>query len=138
MTSVLVDTCIWSLVLRGKTLRDTEIAKELTLLIQSEKVKIIDPIRQEVLSGFSNFKQYTKLKEKLIYFPNEAIIDDDYVIAAEFSNLCRQKGIQGSHIDFLKCAVAHRLNMSIFTCDKEFNLYSQLFSIVLHCSNEII
>lgn len=62
-------------------------------------------------------KQYTKLKEKQTYFPNEAIIDDDYVIAAEFSNLCRQKGIQGSPIDFLKCAVAHRLYMSIFTCD---------------------
>jgi len=67
-----------------------------------------------------------------VYFPNEPIIDEDYVIAAEFSNLCRQKGVQGSHIDFLICAVAHRLKISIFTGDKDFNLYHQLIPIDLY------
>ena len=132
MNAVLVDTCIWSLALRGKSPRDILVAEELTKLIYAEKAKIIGPIRQEVLSGYSDIKQYNKLKDKLMYFPNELIIDEDYLSAARFSNLCRQKGVQGSHIDFLICAVANRLEMNIFTYDKDFELYSQLIPITLH------
>ena len=132
MKETLVDTCVWSLALRGKFPRDVTIADQLTDLIHAEKVKIIGPIRQEILSGYSDFKQYIKLKNKLKYFPNLPVIDSDYIIAAEFSNLCRQNGIQGSHIDFIICAVAHRLNISIFTTDKDFIFYSKLLPITLY------
>ena len=132
MNAVLIDTCIWSLALRGKSPRDISVSEELTKLIYTEKAKIIGPIRQEVLSGYSDIKQYNKLKDKLMYFPNELIINEDYLSAARFSNLCRQKGVQGSHIDFLICAVANRLKMSIFTCDKDFKFYSQLIPITLY------
>ena len=132
MNAVLVDTCIWSLALRGKSPRDILVSEELTKLIYAEKAKIIGPIRQEVLSGYSDIKQYNKLKDKLMYFPNELIIDEDYLSAARFSNLCRQKGIQGSHIDFLICAVANRLAINIFTYDKDFEFYSKLIPITLH------
>ncbi len=135
MNAVLVDTCIWSLALRGKSPRDITIAESLANLIRAEKAKIMGPIRQEVLSGYSDIKQYNKLKDKLMYFPNEAIVDDDYTTAAEFSNLCRKKGIQGSHIDFLICAVAHRLKMSIYTCDKDFTSYSQIIPVILYSEN---
>ena len=132
MNAVLVDTCTWSLALRGKSPRDISVSEELTRLIYTEKAKIIGPIRQEVLSGYSDIKQYNKLKDKLMYFPNELILDEDYLSAARFSNLCRQKGIQGSHIDFLICAVADRLKMSIFTCDKDFEYFSQTIPITLY------
>ena len=132
MNAVLVDTCIWSLALRGKSPRDISVSEELTRLIYTEKAKIIGPIRQELLSGYSDIKQYNKLKDKLMYFPNELILDEDYLSTARFSNLCRQKGIQGSHIDFLICAVANRLKMSIFTYDKDFDFYSQLIPIKLY------
>ena len=101
MNAVLVDTCIWSLALRGKSPRDISVSEELAKLIYTEKAKIIGPIRQEVLSGYSDIKQYNKLKDKLMYFPNELIIDEDYLSAARFSNICRQKGIQGSLLIFL-------------------------------------
>lgn len=132
MNAVLIDTCIWSLALRGQSPRDIDVAESLAGLIRAEKAKIIGPIRQEILSGYSDIKQYNKLKDKLMYFPNEAIADDDYTKAAEFSNLCRKKGIQGSHIDFLICAVAHRLKMKIYTCDKDFTFYSQIIPIILY------
>ncbi|NOR81731.1 MAG: PIN domain-containing protein [Methyloprofundus sp.] len=132
MNAVLIDTCIWSLALRGKFPRDISVSEELTKLIYTEKAKIIGPIRQEVLSGYSDIKQYNKLKDKLMYFPNELIINEDYLSAAQFSSLCRQKGIQGSHIDFLICAVANRLKIGIFTCDKDFEFYSQLIPITLY------
>ncbi len=135
MSGVIVDTCMWSLALRGKTPRDQKVAEELTMLIDENRAKILGPIRQEVLSGYSDFSRYEKLRNKLRYFPNELIIDLDYESAAEYSNLCRKKGIQGSHTDFLICAVATRLQMKIYTNDQDFIHYSDYLPISLH--NEV-
>ena len=125
MSGVLVDTCMWSLALRGKKPKEIEVAKLLTQLIDENRAKIIGPIRQEVLSGYSDHASYEKLRSKLQYFPNEPIEDLDYEIAAEYSNFCRAKGIQGSHIDFLICSVSVRLKMDIYTSDKDFLSYSK-------------
>ena len=131
MTGVLVDTCVWSLALRGSTPREKKISEQLTQLIDDNQVKIIGCIRQELLSGYTNKNSYDRLRQKLIYFPNEPIVDSDYETAAEYSNFCRSKGIQGSHIDFLICAVAVRLKYMIFTTDKDFKHYSNHLPITL-------
>jgi predicted nucleic acid-binding protein len=132
MSGVIVDTCIWSLALRGKTPRDREVTNELTSLIKENRAKIIGLIRQEILSGYSDLARYEKLKNKLRAFPNERIINIDYESAAEYSNICRRKGVQGSHTDFLICAVAIRLKMQIYTSDKDFSHYSKHLSISLY------
>lgn len=132
MSGVIVDTCMWSLALSDKTPRNKKVAEELTILINENRVRIIGSIRQEVLSGYSDFSRYEKLRNKLRYFPNEEIIDSDYESAAEYSNLCRKNGIQGSHTDFLICAVSSRLKMKIYTNDKDFNHYSSYLPISLH------
>ncbi len=131
MSAVFIDTCIWSLALRGKKTRDTEIAHILTKLIQANQVSIIGPIRQELLSGYSHYEHYVTLRDKLSYFPNEQLLDNDYIKAAEFSNTCRKKGIQGSHTDFLICAVAVRLNIAIYTTDNDFQHYKKHLAITL-------
>ena len=132
MSGVIIDTCIWSLALRGKTPRDQEVTNELTLLIKENRAKIIGQIRQEILSGYSDLSRYEKLKNKLRAFPNEQVIDLDYESAAEYSNICRRRGIQGSHTDFLICAVAVRLKMQIYTSDKDFSHYSKHLPISLY------
>ena len=71
------------------------------------------------------------IKEKLSYFANTPIMDTDYELAAEFSNRCRKKGVQGSHIDFLICAVADRIDIPIFTSDRDFEQYQAIISIKL-------
>jgi predicted nucleic acid-binding protein len=48
------------------------------------------------------------------------------------SNCRRAKGVRGSNTDLLICAVAVRNNFSIYTTDKDFELYSNRISIVLH------
>jgi hypothetical protein len=131
MSGVLVDTCVWSLALRGGTPKETAIAAQLTQLIDDNRVKIIGPIRQELLSGYSDKSKYDKLRQKLCYFPNEAVQDVDYETAAEYSNFCRSKGVQGSHTDFLICAVALRLKLTIFTTDKDFKNYAKHLPIKL-------
>jgi len=131
---VLVDTCIWSHALRSKNPEFEAEVKSLETLIADQRVLIIGAIRQEVLSGYSDLNKFETLKAKLNYFENTPILDEDYITAAKFYNQCRQKGVQGSHIDLLICAVAVRLSIPIFTSDKDFGFYQQHLPIKLYLS----
>jgi len=135
---VLVDTCIWSHALRTQKPEFAEQIDILKTLIAEQRVLLIGPVRQEVLSGYSDFNKFELLKAKLNCFENTAILDDDYLVAARFYNQCRKQGVQGSHIDLLICAVAVRLNAAIFTTDKDFGFYQhhipiQIYPISLVC-----
>ncbi|MGH9549894.1 MAG: PIN domain-containing protein [Terriglobales bacterium] len=48
------------------------------------------------------------------------------------SNTCRARGIAGSAIDFLICAVAHLRQWEVFTTDRDFARYSKVLPIRLH------
>jgi predicted nucleic acid-binding protein len=129
---VLVDTPIWSYALRTPNNKYPDEIDQLTSLIRDQRALIIGPIRQEILSGYSDLRKFKKIKEKLSYFENTPIQDIDYESAAEFCNQCRKKGIQGSHIDFLICAVAKRIDVPIFTTDMDFPRYQKIISIKLY------
>ena len=129
---VLVDTSIWSHALRSINPEFEAQVKSLETLISDQRVLMIGPIRQEVLSGYSDPIKFENLKTKLSYFENSAVMDEDYINAAKFYNQCRQKGIQGSHIDLLICAVAVRLSAPIFTIDKDFGFYQRHLPIKLY------
>ncbi len=131
MSGILVDTCIWSLALRSSAPKEAAVAEQLSQLINDNQVRIIGPIRQELLSGYSDKNSFERLRQKLIYFPNEPILDADYESAAEFSNFCRSKGIQGSHTDFLICSVSIRAKFRIYTTDKDYQHYSKHLPISL-------
>lgn len=128
---VLVDTPIWSYALRTPNKEYQNEIDQLESLIRDQRALIIGPIRQEILSGYSDLRKYKKLKEKLSFFENTPIHDIDYEFAAELCNHCRKKGVQGSHIDFLICAVAKRIDIPIFTTDKDFPNYQKAISIKL-------
>ena len=97
---ILVDTPIWSYAFRSQNEKYQNEIRELISLIKDQRTIIIGPIRQEILSGYSDLIKFQKMREKLSYFENTSINDSDYEVAAEFSNTCRRNGIQGSHIDF--------------------------------------
>jgi len=126
---VLVDTSVWSLALRRK--EPSEIAIKLTDLILSSLVVMIGPVRQEVLSGISDTNAFLKLKAKLEAFDDFEIGTRDYEKAAEFYNICRKNGIQGSHTDFLICAVGYSNNFLIYTTDKDFDNFVKYLPIKL-------
>ena len=132
---VLVDTCVWSLALNNEGSKNKIIRNELELLIDENRVLMIGPIRQEILSAYKDEKKFNAIEKNLSYFPSTIINEDDYGIAAKFHNMCRSKGIQGSHIDFLICSIASRLDSAIFTVDKDFSSYKKLLPILLHEMN---
>lgn len=133
MRRVLVDTSVWSLALRKKDTTESEqrIIAQLSKLILDLDLVMIGPIRQEILSGISDQKMFLTLRERLSIFEDFPITTHDYEVAAEFCNECRKHGIQGSHIDFLICAVAVNHDMSILTLDQDFLNYRTYIKIRL-------
>ena len=127
---VLIDTSIWSLALRRKT-KSIE-SEKLTDLILASQLVMIGPVRQELLSGISNEKTCLLLKLKLEPFEDMPITTADYETAAQFYNTCRSHGIQGSHIDFLICAVAVNNDLLIFTSDQDFGHFAKHLPIRLY------
>jgi hypothetical protein len=129
---VLVDTSVWSLALRRDLPSVGPEVSELIELIKETRVQMIGPVRQELLSGIKSQAQFQKLRNHLRPFPDLELTTRDYEHAAEFFNLCRTKGIQGSNTDFLICAIAARHKTPIFTTDKDFTLFQLHLPIMLH------
>ena len=127
MKRILVDTSVWSLALRKKEKTDQEmrVINHLSKTINNLDMVIIGPIRQEILSGINDKKKYEELREKISIFEDFELHTYDYELAAELFNECRKHGIQGSHIDYLICAVAINNDMSILTLDNDFQLYKK-------------
>jgi len=139
MNKVLIDTSVWSMALRrnkpGK--REVQVTEELTTLIREYRIAIVGPIRQELLSGISNQTVFEELKNRMSIFTDYLIRTSDYELAAEYANICRRNGIQGSHTDFLICAVAVRNEWKIFSEDNDFQNYKKYLPINLYECNEL-
>ena len=129
---VLVDTCVWSQVLRRQKAIDDPVARELHDLIHEMRVQMVGSVRQELLSGVRQEKQFLDLRGHLRAFPDLHLCEEDFEMAAEFFNQCRSKGIQGSNTDFLLCALSTRHNLAIFTVDEDFKNYAKHLPIRLH------
>lgn len=129
---VIVDTCVWSLALCRSAVPDAACVAELRELITELRCQIMGPIRQEILSGVKTPAQFETLRGHLRAFPDLPLTAEDHELAAEFFNINRRKGIQGSNTDFLICAAAVRNNMPIFTTDADFKLFQKHIPIVLH------
>ena len=130
---VLVDTPVWSLALRkkDKTKREKQIIEHLSGLIRDLHLVMVGPVRQEILSGIADSRRFEDLRSKISIFADFEIKTSDFELAARFYNECRKNGVQGSHIDFLLCAVASNNDFSIFTLDGDFTSYQKYIGIRL-------
>ena len=139
MNKVLIDTSIWSMALRRSkpNKREELVTKELTTLMRAYRIAIIGPVRQELLSGISNPAVFEDLKNKMGIFLDYPAKTNDYEQAAEYANICRRAGIQGSHTDFLICAVAVKNEWEIFSEDNDFKIYQKYLPISLYKHSEL-
>lgn len=125
--NVLIDTSVWSVALRHSVSAEgaEEIKEQLYTLIDDSRVAIIGPIRQELLSGIKSNHQFNHLRKRLEPFRDITLQTEDYILAAKFFNHCRARGVQGSHVDFLICAVSSSRKFPLFTADKDFEQFSR-------------
>jgi hypothetical protein len=126
MKKVLVDTNIWSTVLRRNVSADDQIRNNLMQLVDEGRVAIIGPIRQEILSGIKDEKKYLILKQYMEAFEDEKIETIDYENAALISNKCISKGFAVTAIDALIVAFVVRNGWEIYTKDKDFDRYEKI------------
>jgi predicted nucleic acid-binding protein len=130
--NVLVDTCIWSLALRRNQENGFKEAEQLKDLIMDSRAMMMGAVRQELLSGISKNNQFARLKKHLSAFPDIVLNESDYELGAEYFNICRKKGIQGSNTDFLISSVSVNRNMPIYTVDQDFILFKKHLPITLY------
>jgi predicted nucleic acid-binding protein len=134
--NVLVDTSVWSLALRrkrgGLKRNDKALVAALTDLIRDDRVVMIGPVRQELLSGLRSEQEFEQLRERLADFDDEPLVTADYEEAGRCHNQCRAAGLAGSPVDFLLCAVAIRRGLAVFTTDADFERYADCLSLALH------
>lgn len=132
---VLVDTCIWSLSLRRHApdlnASETRVKNVFAELIREGRVVLIGPIRQELLSGLRERAQCEKLREKLRSFSDVPIQTSDFERAAAMSNHCSASGVANTDVDMMICSVAAASNCTIFSTDRDFQLYSRVLPIRL-------
>jgi predicted nucleic acid-binding protein len=130
--NVLVDTGVWSLALRRREVSQHPASLELRELIREGRAHLIGPIRQEVLSGIREKAHFARLRDHLREFPDLPVRTVDHERAAEFFNVCRSHGVQGSNTDFVICAIAERYGMAILTVDGDFSLLAPYLPVQLH------
>jgi predicted nucleic acid-binding protein len=132
---VLVDTTIWSLALRrrstGRNPEEASLVKAWEELVSDDRIVLLGMIRQEMLSGIAERLQFERLRDALAAFPDEIILTNDHVRAAEHFNRCRGAGIAGSPVDFLITAMAERLSVPIFTTDLDLSRFARHLPISL-------
>jgi predicted nucleic acid-binding protein len=133
---VLVDTPIWSLALRRRQAdlnpREQRLTIKLRELIEDGRAQLIGPVRQELLSGIREESSFKKLRDQFRAFEQVSIEVADYEQAARLNNQCRARGIAGSAVDFLICAIAVRRNWQIFTTDHDFSRYALVLPLKLY------
>ncbi len=88
---VLVDTSVWSLALRRQSRAALSSAqlrhvRALEDLIVDAHVALLGAVRQELLSGIKEPKQFARLRDYLQGFPDVPLHSADYERAAEMWN----------------------------------------------------
>jgi predicted nucleic acid-binding protein len=133
---ILVDTPVWSLALRRKgderSSKEHRMLDALRELIREGRAQMIGSIRQELLSGIRDEQQFLKLRDRLRAFEEPTLQANDYETAAAMSNQCRARGIAGSPVDFLICAVARSRGWQILTTDLDFAHYARILLLKLY------
>jgi predicted nucleic acid-binding protein len=134
--NLLVDTPVWSLALRRKhadlSPREDRVTQALAEVIRDGRAQLVGVVRQELLSGIREEERFRKLRDYLRAFDDPPLETADHEQAAQMHNRCRARGIAGSAIDFLICAMASRRNWQIFTTDHDFERYGRVLGLKMY------
>jgi predicted nucleic acid-binding protein len=126
------DTSALSQFLRRSPDAQNDVALKVEKLIDSNELALFGIVRQELLSGVKLPAHFERIDLTTQALPLFFADDEDHTTAARFFNTCRAKGIQGSPIDFLICAMAVKRKFRIYTTDPDFELYEPIIPIELY------
>ena len=106
--SLLVDTSVWSLLLRRDRPEDVPQVAALTGALKSGvRILATGVILQELLQGFLGPKAKQQIIERFAAFPLLNPDREDHIAAAELRNRCRARGVQAGTIYALLAQLCH-------------------------------
>lgn len=118
---MIVDTCVWSLLLSRKSQSEHPASHLLSQKIrEGSAIYLTGIIYQEILQGVRTEPHRKHLKKYLLDFE---LIDpqmEDYQEAAELFIMCRRKGTTLSTIDCLIASLALHHHVPLLTTDNDF------------------
>ncbi|MBF0106362.1 MAG: PIN domain-containing protein [Deltaproteobacteria bacterium] len=125
--NIIVDTCVWSLVLRRKVFDpDNPWASAfLAHLDRGDGLHLVGNILQELLDGVRSQTDFNRLVDILKPFPLIKLTRDTYILAAQLRNDCQKKGVHASPTDFLIAATGIEHGYPLLTSDKDFTRISK-------------
>lgn len=126
MSHVLVDTNIWSTFFRRNKAEDDRLRANLEMLMRENRILLIGPIRQEILTGIKDPGKYLLLKEYLRAYEDQQITTETYELAAKIANECAKNGIAISSIDATISAFVVLGGHEIYTYDQDFLRYKKV------------
>jgi predicted nucleic acid-binding protein len=120
--SLLVDTSVWSLLLRRNDRHETpEVGALKKALGGDDLVVSTGIILQEILQGAVPPKARRAILESFAYVPMKTPSREDHVAAAELRNTCRYGGVQLGTVDALIAQLAIRDDDELLTADRDFH-----------------
>jgi predicted nucleic acid-binding protein len=133
--NVLVDTPVWSLALRRRSVdlgpQERLLTRSLYELVREGRVQVLGATRQEILSGIRDESVFRRIRNDLRAFSDVPLEVGDYEEAARMSNQCRGAGVASTSVDMLICAVALHHDWQIFSTDRDFTHYAAVLPIQL-------
>lgn len=117
---ILVDTSIWSAVLRHRRGAHAERGRELLAAVAAAGLAIPGVALQELLSGVRHPEQFARLKKELLTIPVLAATVPDHLAAAELSNRCADAGIAAGPAECLIAVQAAANGMLLLAFDGDF------------------
>jgi predicted nucleic acid-binding protein len=119
--TLLVDTSVWSLALRGDApVTGPEVRALVDALSGTEIIVTTGLIIQELLQGFAGAKASAAIIER---FSTLALLQpdrDDHIAAAGLRNQCRHAGLQLGAVDALIAQICIRNDLTLLSSDRDF------------------
>ena len=125
--AVLIDSSVWIRIFRKSV--SEQLAKEVDLLIDEQRVAIVPIINLEVLSGASTAEDFLNLKNSfqgLVWFQfNDEIWD----ISSEWAFELRKSGNSVPLADILIAVTAYKNDAMVLHADKHFDFISSKYPV---------
>lgn len=132
--NVVVDTSVWSLVLRRDAVdeRNVHVRAFRECIGAGHWLSLLGPILQELLDGLRSQRQFSRLLAVLEPVPLIPLHRSTYILAAQIRKDCRRKGIQaGRPTDFLIAAACVEYGYPLLAADRNFERIASNIDLVL-------
>lgn len=119
---IVVDTSVWSLVLRRRRVPQDDPSVEALRnhLEKGDEVALVGPILQELLSGVKDPAIFAHLEAEMERVPLVGLDRRTYADAARLTNRCQQAGFQPGPVDALIAAACVEHGFPLLTADAHF------------------